>query len=699
MSSKVAASIRALPARIRALPRPRFNRKVAVRTWWVLAILWVIYSGPIAYADDAINPTGTGSFFILPDLGGDGASLFWETYFSSGHYGIYSEAGIAEPVEKVLNVIANILMFGIQVITATLAILTSWLFSMTTIDGMGDAVANITGASATSALEWIFPSALALGGVIAYGSRGGSGEGALNNVLWLIVAGSLMIGLSAAPKDLINGVESVRTAGTEVVGTMGQGITVNGETPINHPNPDDDELDGSPSDITTRKSIDAVWRTIVVTPWCLAELGSLEACQQYGNEIVTKTGDDREDAIKEVASAQKGSGTETWIKGKDTGYAAQRVMITLVGLIAAAVFCIFLLVAALTALFSTIMFYLLLIIGPFFVALWCIQGAPRRWGNGWLRELSVQLLMSVIALLLFTALLALLGALFAATAATGWMMTVIFAIVAIIAAVQLRGRLEQIFGTAGSSGSGLGKYMVARQAMRMIGKMPLPGLPKLPRGGSGSSSTSSSTTSSGSGSRSTSTALVRTPQRARSRDVGPARSTGGPRGPVDLGYVNTTPKSRPQLEGRRQLPASGGRPQMGPGPSAPQPSPSRPGPAPRTGPGRQVAPAGPGRQHSPAQSGTRGSSRPHTPAHASAAVPSAAPRSTSGRRVTAMPAPAPIPPARGPVLQGEVVRRPRPVTQYSRPGIADAPQPRRTEPIPPRGREARPARPRRRPRH
>ena len=35
-----------------------------------------------------------------------------------------------------------------------------------------------------------------------------------------------------------------------------------------------------------RKSADATWRGFAVTPWCIAEFGSIDACERYGKGML-----------------------------------------------------------------------------------------------------------------------------------------------------------------------------------------------------------------------------------------------------------------------------------------------------------------------------------------------------------------------------------------------------------------------------
>src|SRR5690625_7880127 len=110
-----------------ALPRP--NRTWAMRLWWSMVIAWVIWTGPVAYADDPINVTGPGGLFFLPDLAGDGERLFHEKFIGFSHYNIYCESNWNDTLLSVLLAMANLLMNVMLIIGASLLCVTGSLIA------------------------------------------------------------------------------------------------------------------------------------------------------------------------------------------------------------------------------------------------------------------------------------------------------------------------------------------------------------------------------------------------------------------------------------------------------------------------------------------------------------------------------------------------------------------------------------------
>lgn len=642
-----------------ALPRP--NRTWAVRLWWVLVVGWVIYTGPVAYADDPIDVTGPGGLFFIPDLAGDGERLFWERYFWIEYYSFHSEANWNDPILSMLSVLAHGLMYLLVVFGATIASVTGWLFSMTTVDGMATAVGNVMGASAESTLGWLFPSMLVFGGVVTFATRNRGGEGMLGNLLWLGLAGTALILTTMHSPLLVSSVEGVRTVGADTVASMAQGANVNGTTPIVYESPDDEALEGDPSDIAARKNIDALWRTLIVTPWCLVEFGSIEACEQYGTPILTAKGEDRKNATEDAKAAQDGSSTQTWMSGMDTGYAVARVVILLIALFVAVAFTLFVLFAALTATYAMVMTYMLLIVGPLFVAMGCVPGAPRRWLQGWARQTISQLIMSLIAFMLFSVALSFIAIMFAATASMGWMLSALLTMTALVAAVTLRTRLAAIFGVGGDTGSGIGKYLLARKAMSLM---------RLPGGGG---------------------RRPRAPRAARDRDNAPPdppADGGGGRGPGSAPPARTAGRGTPP-----PLPAARQPRALPPAQSPRQQAPQRIEHARAEGTTSQRTELARAEGRPPQQ--LPASPTPRTASPRAAADPAPAPQRPVGKTVRTAPAVDLTARQDQQALSGEVIppaqprapqpraqrRRPQARVRFTRPDLPDAPHlhaPRRT---------------------
>ncbi len=91
------------------------------------------------------------------------------------------------------------------------------------------------------------------------------------------------------------------------------------QTPVPWPEPG---FTGTPKDTLLRKSADASWRGFVVTPWCIAEFGSIAACERYGKGLldVGTDAEARSKYIDDVVAPAEGGGdapTVKWAKGEN----------------------------------------------------------------------------------------------------------------------------------------------------------------------------------------------------------------------------------------------------------------------------------------------------------------------------------------------------------------------------------------------
>ncbi|MEU0089256.1 hypothetical protein [Kribbella sp. NPDC006257] len=411
----------------------------------VLAISFIV-TAQIALAADPntgpTNPTGFGDLLPTPDLThGDTRTLF-ESY-SPMLYTLDFDKGISDTFNMIFNGYALIVMMFVTAITRAAISVGWWLFSFTDVTSLTDATSATVGATGTQLAGWLLPSALAFGAVAAYTQRKTSGS-ALGQLMWVFVAGLLSISFALAPGTWIRGVDGARQLGAGAVMTASSdamGPTM--QTPVAWPEPG---FTGTPKDTLLRKSADASWRGFVVTPWCIAEFGSIAACQRYGKGLleVGTDADARNKYINDVVAPAEGGGdapTVKWLKG-DNPFG--RVAVVMIAGIAATLFAFLNIALAFTALMAFIGCLLLLVVGVFFACLWIIPGRPRQWGLNWFEALIGLVLQSFLAMLIFGTALTLLTAVFSLSGTLGWLPVTGLAICVLIVGVRVRRLLDSL---------------------------------------------------------------------------------------------------------------------------------------------------------------------------------------------------------------------------------------------------------------
>ncbi|MFG1905118.1 hypothetical protein [Kribbella sp. NPDC048928] len=439
----------------------------------VLAFSFVI-TAQLALAADPnqgpTNPTGFADLLPTPDLThGDGRTLFEQ--YSPMLYGLDFDKSLRDPIDTAFNGYANMMMMYIVVVMRGAISVGWWLFSFTDIQPVNNAASGAIGAINGQLVGWLLPSALAFGAIAAYTQRRSTGS-AMGQLVWVLAAGILATSFAVAPRTWLNGVDGARQVGAQAVMEPAKdalGSTV--QSPIPWPEPG---FTGSTSDTLLRKSADATWRGFVVTPWCVADLGSIEACKRYGKAILDKgtDGEARKDYIeKDIPKAEGGddAGTSKWAKG-DNPFG--RIGVLALAAVAASMFAFLSIGLAFTALMAFVGCLLLLVVGVFFACLWIIPGRPRQWGVNWFEALLGLVLQSILAMLVFSATLTLVTAVFSLTGSLGWLPVSGLAIAVLMAAFRLRRLLESMAGMmrpgAGSLAMGGMARRGAMTAMRRI---------------------------------------------------------------------------------------------------------------------------------------------------------------------------------------------------------------------------------------
>ncbi|MEV6286743.1 hypothetical protein [Kribbella sp. NPDC051770] len=411
----------------------------------VLAISFIV-TAQIALAADPdtgpTNPTGFGDLLPTPDLThGDTRTLFEQ--YSPTVYGLDFETSFRDPVEAVFNGYAHMVMLYIVAITRAAISVGWWLFSFTDLKPLTETAATAIGSVNTELVGWLLPSALAFGAIAAYAARRANGS-AMGQLVWVFAAGLLATSFAVAPSTWLSGVDGARQVGSDaVVSTSNEVLGSTVKVPIPMPEP---SFSGTARDNLLRKSGDATWRAFAATPWCVAEFGSLAACQRYGKAILDKgtDGDARTKYIDtEVSNAEGGgnSATVKWAKG-DNPFG--RVGVLTLGAIAATLFAFLTVSLAFTALMAFVGCMLLLVVGVLFACLWAVPGRTRQWGMNWFEALLGLVLQSILALLVFSTTLAFVTAVFSLTDTLGWLPVSGLAIAVLIAGFRLRRLFESM---------------------------------------------------------------------------------------------------------------------------------------------------------------------------------------------------------------------------------------------------------------
>lgn len=452
------------------------SRRVIVTFFVVFFASMVLCSGVAVAADDhgPIELPGMGSLFPIPDPAPGTGHTLREAYPDNA-WAITSEmenVGGGDTIDLALSTIADIMLFLIKMLVYCIIGMSYWIFGSTSLPGANTGTADMMSSLSQIALTQMLPITLTLAFLVAYAQVRRLDW---STAIWAVLSAMLAIGMMTGPIQVVAGVDTIRQAGMTIVASVSTGA---GEQSLKDPlpSPEPPVYDASNPKTTMLRSVeDTVWRQLVATPWCMAQFGSLEACQRFGPHMLTLTSDEaRQKYIKDTIyknlsdngndkNQGKDSATGQWIKGEDNG---GRIGLLAFNLLFVIIFGILLLGTGLTALVGLGMSYMLLGIGPFFAALWVIEGRPRQWGMGWFNLLVGALASTIISSLLFMVSLNIVGAVIR-TATGGWATASMSAIIILFSAFAVKNQVLGLFGAQGVSMARMLAYGYAGQ--RILG--------------------------------------------------------------------------------------------------------------------------------------------------------------------------------------------------------------------------------------
>ncbi|MCX4784628.1 hypothetical protein [Streptomyces sp. NBC_01264] len=451
-------------------------RTLAVPVMAVMTTLSVLAG--TAHAE-TIDPIGVGGLFPAAPVPRDGGTMY-ETYPGLLTWSLDTDYGQWDFLDPALHMIADILMVILATLGAAVATLASWAFSLTNMPDIQGPLTQAISGSAGAVLVGLFPSALAVGALVAFLRAQRGDGGGFSDLAWVLVSAVAAATLLQTPQVWVDGVDEGRTIGTEVamtateagIGSAGGGIE---KMPfrLGHTT----TYPGDADDRVVRRATDTVWRVYVGVPWCLAEFGSMKACQKYGKAVLDLGPDKkaRKEYLKEnVTDKQVGAESQSWRQGHRPLQRAGVLVVAVPVALCFGLLLITLLLGSITAMFGAMF---LLVVGPVFAALWVIPGRPREWGVRWADALVGTVLQSAIVTLTAGAVMMLQMVTAMAMPTYGWLGSSALSLAGAVAAFKYRSILTSIVGTGAAGGGGsagallgvLATRSLARGAGRLLG--------------------------------------------------------------------------------------------------------------------------------------------------------------------------------------------------------------------------------------
>ncbi|MGK5548216.1 hypothetical protein ACSNOH_26330 [Streptomyces sp. URMC 127] len=418
------------------------------------AVTTLMVTATAAAADDdkfaKYKPAGIGSLLPAPHTSYSGTGTLYEQYGDPMLYDLDVQLGWDEFGDWALQFVAVIFM-GLTVVLALAAIVVvQWTFKFTSIDKLEDSISHAISGAAGTVSTTLLPSAMAVGALIAYANHRRNGT-SISQLGWVAATAILSISLLTTPKVWIEGIDSVRTIGSNTaMKAASAGMGNETKSPFDTGQP---SYGGNEQDNMLRKSADAIWRSYVVTPWCVAEFGNLNTCKEYGKDLLDLPADDdkREEWLKSHVSSGKVGDEAVKYRQGHMGHA--RVMVTMASAVCAGLFAILAVALAFASLASLIGALMLLLAGVVFACLWVIPGRPRQWGVRWFDTLLGFTLQSFVSTMVLGCVLVLNTASVSLVGPYGWFASAGVSITSAIVAFKFRGIMESIVGVTGATNS------------------------------------------------------------------------------------------------------------------------------------------------------------------------------------------------------------------------------------------------------
>ncbi|MFK0142548.1 hypothetical protein [Streptomyces murinus] len=456
-----------------SLPR---LRTLALPTAGLLATLAVFAPAAAADGTDDYKPGGIGDLMPSPFKPPGQGTLFESTSPSAYRLDkqLSDDVTGGDLIDDWMHGVGDFLAWVLTDIGRATVVVIGWCFNVVSMPGIEAAISHAIAGAAGPMMQIFLPAAVAIGGFVAWAKRSESSP--LGQIAWVAASAAIATTFLVAPAVWVKGVDNGRQLGANIaMTTIGAGLTGSDDAamPFKTPEP---AWSSNTKDNTVRRAGDAVWRTYVAEPWCVADLGSVKACQRWGYDVI-KMGTDmdaREDYLSKTLNTDTvGKEAVKWRQGHN---GAGRVGVLLAAIVSCAIFAALAISLAITTLASLIGALMLLVCGVAFATLWCIPGKPRQWGVQWFEMLLGLVMVSFTSTMLLGSVMVVSVSLMSLLPAYGWLMVSALNICAAVMAFKVKGRLDGIVSAGGAQMAGrgmlgtLGRMARARRLRRALSR-------------------------------------------------------------------------------------------------------------------------------------------------------------------------------------------------------------------------------------
>ncbi|MFF8993985.1 hypothetical protein ACF09H_29475 [Streptomyces sp. NPDC014983] len=456
------------------LTRPRL-RTMMLPTAGILATLAAFAPAAAADGTDDYKPGGIGDMMPSPFKPPGQGTLFESTSPDAYHLDkqLSDDLTGGDLIDGWMHGVGDFLAGLLTDIGRATVVVVGWCFNVVSMPDIEGAISRAIAAAAGPMMQIFLPAAVAIGGFVAWAKRSESSP--LGQIAWVAASAAIATTFLVAPSTWVKGVDNGRQLGANVaMTTIGSGLTgSDAAMPFKTPEP---QWSDNAKDNTIRRAGDAVWRTYVATPWCVADLGSVNACQRWGYDVI-KMGTDmdaREDFLSKTMNTDTvGKQAVRWRQGHN---GAGRVGVLFAAIVSCAIFAALAISLACATLASLIGALMLLVCGVAFATLWCIPGKPRQWGVQWFEMLLGLVMVSFTSTMLLGSVMVVSVSLMSLLPTYGWLMVSALNICAAVMAFKVKGRLDGIVSAGGAQMAGrgvlgtLGRMARARRLRRALGR-------------------------------------------------------------------------------------------------------------------------------------------------------------------------------------------------------------------------------------